>query len=170
MTEHLLTVELDLPFRWERRDLHGHALATLLQGNRLLLQAAAFMEPRPLREVDEDKATERLDAKLDLILHLLAMSLNQGQPTAQPTRLRLTPEGIAWETAEALPAPGDSLLLALTVGALPIPLQLPVQVASASYGWVHTRFIQLDDALADLWQQWLFRQHRRAVHAAREGG
>lgn len=165
----LLTVEMSLPFRWEKRAPEGHALDALLHGSRLLLNAVGIIEAQPMRDAETDKWAERLDAKLDLILHLLAMSLSQDRSAPAPTTLQLTSEGASWREAGTPPETGDALVLALHIAALPIPLHLPAQVTGLEGHRVQARFMHLGIDLGDAWQQWLFRQHRRAIHAAREG-
>ncbi len=164
----LLGVELSLPFRWERGAPEGRALDALLHGSRLLLNAVGIMEAQPPREAEAEKWAERLDAKMDLILHLLAMSLTRDRPPPAPTALRLTAEGASWPEAGTPPAPGEALVLALHIAALPLPLRLPARVTGVEGGRVEVRFTNLGEDIGDAWQQWLFRQHRRAVHAARE--
>ena len=169
MPEQLFHVETQLPFAWaltpEEQDTDAMRL-----GARLLLNAINQMETVPGHPDRSEPGMERLEAKLDLMLHWLGQSLYAGPPLPQAIEVRLDAEGIVWSSGN-LPDIGETLILSLYLHpALAGPLQLPARVTDSDAGKVRVEFIEMDETLRDLWSQWLFCRHRRAIHAAREGG
>jgi hypothetical protein len=103
------------------------------------------------------------------MLHWLGHSLFGGQAVPGETGLSLDGEGVEWHGDGF--SPGQAVTLSLNLsGALSGPLQLPGLVVAGPEGRNRAEFTGMDEELRDLWSQWLFRRHRRAIHAAREGG
>lgn len=169
MPEQRFQVETQLPFAWTGPRPERDADAMQL-GARLLLNAINQMDVVSGHPERGEPGMERLEAKLDLMLHWLGQSLHAGTPLPVAIELRLDADGMAWSSGE-LPDMGASVTLNLYLHpALAGPLQLPARVTEASADEVRVEFQAMDEALRDLWSQWLFRRHRRAIHAAREGG
>jgi hypothetical protein len=161
-------LDTSLPFSWETAAAPPAAAMQL--GARLLLNAINQMEATTGHTDRGDPSMERLEAKLDLMLHWLGQSLQAGKPLPEAVALRLDAEGVAW-SAGVVPNLGTRVTLRLYPHpALAGALELPGRVTEAAGGQVRVEFLEMDEALRDLWSQWLFRRHRRAIHAAREGG
>jgi hypothetical protein len=167
MPDSLFHIDTRLPFSRSPGPAPAEIEALLL-GSRLLLRTVNQMEMPPGHGERHEPACERLEAKLDLLLHWLGRNLYGSQPRADEAELRLDAEGVAWPGQAS---PGETLVLNLYLHpALAAPLQLPARVSAVTAGQVRAEFLDLDEELRDLWSQWLFRRHRRAIQAAREGG
>ncbi|MFA5081281.1 MAG: PilZ domain-containing protein [Hydrogenophilaceae bacterium] len=132
-------------------------------GSRLLLKVVNLLDQH---EQELDKTNERIEAKLDLMLHWLGLQLFEDKPAPAPLPLRLAANRIEW-AAPAVPEAGDIVLNLHIHPAMAAPLSLPGRVASPEAGRVAADLHLDDEALLDAWTQWLFRRHRRAVHEAR---
>ncbi|MEW5892134.1 MAG: PilZ domain-containing protein [Pseudomonadota bacterium] len=166
-----LRVEAYLPIVWEKHVMDAQTLASLRKGAQLLMHAFNLMDVTPLHESDGDHLhLQRLDAKVDLILHLLAQNLQGSRPLPSSVNVELGPEIVSWQETGTLPAVGDTVVLALYLNpGLPLPVRLPAHVTASADGRVTARLAELGDELEEFWQQWVFRQHRREVHARRPG-
>ncbi|NWG86561.1 MAG: PilZ domain-containing protein [Hydrogenophilaceae bacterium] len=166
-----LRVESFLPIAWEKQAMDPATLAALRKGAQLLMHAFNLMDLTPLYESDSEHAhTQRLDAKMDLILHLLAQSLQGSRPLPESVSVELGPEIVSWQELGTGPAVGDTVVLALYLNpGLPLPVRLPAHITASGNGRVTARLAELGDDLEEFWQQWVFRQHRRDVHAHRPG-
>lgn len=160
MAEAGLIVETELPFAWS----HGKLSPSQLHGSRLLLKVVNLLDQH---DQEPDKANERVEAKLDLLLHWLGLQLFEDRPVPAPVPLRLMANRIEW-AAPAVPEAGDIVLNLHIHPAMAAPLALAGRVASPAAGWVAAELRFDDEVLADAWTQWLFRRHRRAVHEARK--
>lgn len=164
-----LQCECRVPFAWralaaEMPDAATHA-ETLREAT-LLLTAINQMEAGHESESGDagQKRLERLEAKLDLALHLLARALLPAEPPPERT-VWLSPEEAAWPD-DAPPAPGTSLELELRPSAtLPLPLRLPAVALAAEGGQARARFIETTDGLSEALYQFVFRRHRQALRA-----
>ncbi|TCS70553.1 atypical PilZ domain-containing cyclic di-GMP receptor [Sulfuritortus calidifontis] len=166
-----LRVEAFLPIAWEKQAMEPQTLAALRKGAQLLMHAFNLMDLSPLHESDGDNAhLQRLDAKVDLILHLLAQNLQGSRSLPTSVNVELGPEIVSWQEAGTLPAVGDTVVVALYLNpGLPLPVRLPAHVTASGDGRVTVRLAELGHELEEFWQQWVFRQHRREVHARRPG-
>lgn len=159
MTDSGFSVEAELPFACQP----GWPSETQSHGSLLLLRVVNLLD---VRDADAPAGQERLEARLDLMLHWLGLQLfGETLPTGAH-RLTLGADWIGWE-AETPPPPGEVTLLIHVHPALPAPLRLPARMLDPKPGRVEARLQFSDEALADAWGQWLFRRHRRAVHEAR---
>jgi len=175
-----LVYEETLPLRWQRlaarpseteiHRLNDTALATL--------QAAlAWDDPSGAEAAEEGglRAQEllRLELKLNLLLELFGeLLIRQGLvPEAIP--VRLTPEGLDWETAEP-PAPSDCLILSVyLLPGVPKSVDLPaltrtVQASDGRYR-IHADFLAPAPSVRDYLEKLIFRFHRRRVAEVRRG-
>ncbi len=159
-----------MPLAWSPADLDAQARHGLLREATLLLGAFNQMEgghelesPGP-----ENRRLERLEAKLDLALFLLARALEPG-PAPAPHQVTLTPTTLAWNEATA-PAAGSSLVLELRPSeSLPLTLRLPALAEAAPPGQALARLEALPEDLVDALYQFVFRRHRQEIRA-RAGG
>lgn len=165
MTETLHCL-LRAPLAWREADADADGLSVALAEAALLLTAINQSESG--HDVDpaapEQRRLERLEAKLDLALRLLARALAPTTP-APPRDLRLSPEGAAWPD-DAPPAEGQALILELRPSAaLPLTLSLPARGLTAQAGEARVRFDNLPEALTEALHQFVFRRHRQAIRA-----
>jgi hypothetical protein len=119
-------------------------------------------------EAEPDAGHERIEARLDLMLHWLGMQLfGDGQsPDAVP--LRLLSERIEW--SEETDGTTDVVLSLHVHPAIAAPLQLGGKVVERGDATIAVELTFADPDLADAWTRWLFRRHRRAVQEARMHG
>lgn len=163
MTETGLCYEGTLALQWhplgvaDTRDVEREAL--------LLLTAINQMEAsQDLESSSEHRRLDRLEAKLDLALYLLARTL-ESQPISAPVAVRLSPNGIQWQENQP-PEAGSFLLLELRPSTpLPLSLRLPARAREAHGGWAQADFHNLPEALAEALYQFIFRRHRQAIRA-----
>lgn len=167
MTDAGLQVELRLPWVCQRRGLTLQAHAELWEQNLLLLRVLNLMPPHTPHEVDAEASTARLEAKLDLALHLLARVLGGDTPAPAPATITLSAEGCRGTIAEPLQTGEHCLVKLRPDPALALPLDLPAVVVSQAGAFTTLRWLDMPAPVQEAWEQWLFRQHRRAVQAQR---
>lgn len=177
-----LTYTAELPLAWHEQAPPSPAtLALWRHANLALLRGLATMESfvPPESEAPADAATakalERVEAKLDLALGLLARLLaERGElPPALPVTLGTS--RVSWRVAGlAELAPGSELLLQLYLSPrLPEPLRLWARVGQVQPGGAETLYeaelLERDVEFDEWLTRTLFRYHRRALqsrHAA----
>lgn len=170
-----LQVRLSLPCAWRPQALDAADLDNLWHEARLLLLLAQHGEAPGNRDPDRtgysERAQARLEAKLDLAMHLLARSLGLAQPATPPVDLILRHAGLTLPPGLAtVPDQPGCCLLGQRPGpeqALPLPLCLPARVTRLDDAGAQVRWLAMPADLEELWSQWLFRQHRRAIQARR---
>lgn len=153
-------VELDLPFACQA----GAPTPALRHGSLLLLRVVNLFDSH---DAEGSRDQERVEARLDLMLHWLGMQLFGAEPMPPSQPLRLENDRITWPGAA--PSEGDAVTLRLHIHpGLPAPLFLGGRVVERADGHTVAVLSFDDDKQADAWSQWLFRQHRRAVQEARK--
>ena len=169
MSEQLFHIDMQVPFACSALS-EAEDTTPILRGSRLLLRAIILSESPTAHGERGDAGSERLEAKLDLMLHWLGISLFGSIPPPPTVPLHLDAEGVEWQAESGL-APGQRVLVTLQVHpGLAAPLRLPARISWTEANRLRAEFRDLDEELAELWTQWIFRRHRRAVHGAREGG
>lgn len=164
-----LRVEAYLPITWEKQALEPHAIAALRQGSQLLMHAINLMDTSMPRDAESESAhLQRLDTKIDLMLHLLAHALQGSRPLPQSVNMEFGPKLIGWQELGSPPTVGDTVVISLYLNpGLPLPVRLPAHITGYSDGRVTAQLAELGEDLEESWQQWVFRQHRRDIHAHR---
>lgn len=158
MAEPSLAVEITLPFAWKP----GGLSSAMSHGSLLLLRVVNLTD---IHEPEADRTQERIEARLDLMLHWLGMQLFGDDETAAKMAIRLEADKIGWLGARP---DHDDIVLSLHIHpAITAPLRLAGRVIDCREGRVTAQLTFADPDLADAWTSWLFRQHRRAVHEAR---
>lgn len=161
MTEPGFAVDTTLPFAWRPGTLTpatGH-------GSLLLLRVVNMLDGH---EIEQDAGHERIEARLDLMLHWLGMQLFGDGQAPEATPLRLMTERVEW-SEEAVDT--TDVVLSLHVHpAIAAPLQLAAKVVESGEGRMAAELLFANPDLADAWTRWLFRRHRRAVQEARMHG
>lgn len=167
VTEQTLQLTLDLPHRWERLSLPAQAVDGLWQHDLRVLRVLNETETHAHREAEAQPGRERLEAKLDLALHLLAQALYGGQTPPPPRAISLSAAGAELASTEALHM-GEHLVITLYLSStLALPVRMPAEVVEAGPQRFTVRWSGMPEACLDAWEQWLFRQHRRHVHEQR---
>lgn len=170
--------ETRLPLRWQGGLAPtAEELEAWMHINAVLLRAMAAFE-NSLGEVPEGgsgsgKILERLEAKIDLAILLLAKLAAFGGVQPKICQVALSASEIAW-IADDTPEVGEAinLLLYLNPG-LSQPLQLPASVVAvtpmATGKQVTASFTHLSEECKDWLERAVFRQHRHQIHAMRGG-
>jgi hypothetical protein len=159
-----------MPLSWHPVSLDENARQSLMREAAQLLTALNQMESS--HELDsggpENRRLERLEAKLDLALHLLARTLEPG-PAPAARSVVLSPTGLEWNDEQA-PAAGTRLILDLRPSEhLPLTLRLPAVALDPLPGLARVRLENLPEALDDALHQFVFRRHRQAIRARAAG-
>ncbi len=170
MSDQGLQVELSLPWTCARGDLSRQAQATHWQQTLLLLRVLNLMQPNTPREMGAEASAARLEAKLDLVLHLLARVLGGGEPAPAPAAITLSAEGCRGTVAEALQTGEHCLVRLYPEPSLALPLDIPAVVTVTAGDVTELRWLDMPEAVGEAWEQWLFIQHRRAVQVQRRPG
>ncbi|MFN3594488.1 MAG: PilZ domain-containing protein [Thiobacillaceae bacterium] len=165
-----LRVELRLPWACTQRDLSAQARATHWQQTLLLLRVLNLMQPQAPREAGAEALTTRLEAKLDLALHLLARLIGGGTPAPAPAAITLSAEGCRLPAKGPLQTAEPCLVQLYPESSLPLPLELPAVVTASAGVMAALSWLDMPETVREAWEQWLFRQHRRVVQAQRRPG
>lgn len=167
MSEIGLRVPATLPCVWERRNLSPLELEALWGEALLTLRVINLIEAPAAREGESDTSMARLEAKLDLALHLLALSVHGHKPRPHPARITLWAQGCLLGTDQPLQS-GDEIVLGLYLSTtLPLPLKLAASVTASGDAERQVSWIAMPETVQAAWEQWLFRQHRRMVQGQR---
>ena len=157
MTETGFQVALHLPVQCRS----GLPDPTAIQGSLLLLRVINL---QMAHETDADPGQEKLEARLDLMLHWLGLQLFGARPRPEARTLHASADWLG--LADHGLAPGAELTVSLYLHpALPAPVELAGRVMPGG----EIALLFADETMAEAWRQWLFRQLRREVHAARAG-
>ena len=155
-----------MPLAWHPAQPDTSERQRLMREAALLLGALNQMESAHDLEsgTTEGRRLERIEAKLDLALNLLARTLEPGSPPP-PREVLLSPEFVEWEEARA-PSGGTSLILELRPSeALPLTLRLPAVASDSPPGRARAHLESLSEALDEALYQFVFRRHRQAIRA-----
>lgn len=161
-----LLCECRMPLVWREAKQEEAERQAMMREAALLLAAVNQMESSHEMEsgTGENRRLDRLEAKLDLALHLLARAL---EPTA-PTGIRVVKLGaevVEWEDPTP-PAEGMALILELRPSeTLPLTLKLPALALAPMASLARARLSGLSEALNDALVQFVFRRHRQAIRA-----
>lgn len=159
-------VEMEVPFIWQRSEPSACAAAQFT--NSSLLSILATQDDHTSHDTKTgDTHLQRIEAKLDLILQLLARS-ESIKPITKRQLLRLAPQQISWQCATSLPV-GCHVQLQLELDSrYPQPMVICGNVISTDTdGWLNVEISMNDPAVAEAWEHWLFRLHRRQIAKVR---
>lgn len=162
MTEAGFVVETTLPFAC----FPGSPSATASHGNLLLLRVVNMLD---IHEPEQDRSQERIEARLDLMLHWLGLQLFGDESIPAEVPVRLEAERIEWG-AEGLSPSAEVVLHLYIHPTMAAPLKLAARITGCSQGRAQAELRFDSEAQSEAWTQWLFRRHRRAVHEARSRG
>lgn len=161
-----LTCALRMPLDWQAVQLDPHTRQSRIVEAALLLNALNQMESS--HEMDaggaENRRLDRIEAKLDLALFLLARRLENGD-TSTLREVELTPYGAQWQDS-APPVTGSELIVEFQPSeTLPLNLRLPAIALDAGTAQARVSFEGLSEALDEALYQFVFRRHRQAIRA-----
>jgi hypothetical protein len=161
-----LFCECHMPLVWHAESLAPHVRQARMQEAALLLAALNQIEGTHELESSgtENRRLDRIEAKLDLTLHLLARTLNT-EPMPESRIVQLSPVGAQWQDP-APPDQGTILVLDLRPSeALPLSLKLSAIALEPLSGSARVRFEGLTETLDEALYQFVFRRHRQAIRA-----
>lgn len=165
-----------LPLAWTPG---AAATAGMHDRNTAMLRMLGLLD-EPIAEARDDKSghdaeTPRVEAKLDLMLHVVGMLVAHQLPPPPAVGVQLSCRGLVWRDAPRSLALGDAGRLTLNLHpAIPLPLDLAASVvavdhdASPSRAWL--AFETLPEPLAAALERFTFRRHRRAIAGLRRAG
>lgn len=166
-----LSCEIFMPLAWRAEPLPAQARLSHMREAAHLLAALNQIESMHEQEAGspENRRLDRIEAKLDLTLHLLARTLEIRTPetSAVPAarNVLLTPSEAQWPDPSP-PAQGTPLIVEFRPSeALPISLELPAIALEPQAGTARARFDELTEALDEALYQFVFRRHRQAIRA-----
>jgi len=166
-----ITYQADLPISWRYTDAPGATvLSQARQSNLVLLHALSTLESAPEKDHDADpaisKAVDRLEAKLDVALGMLARLVAEQTNIPACAQVTLGARQIEWCEASTLPTRDSVVCILLHLSKkLPEPMQLYGRVISVQGDRCVAEFIDLDEELEEWITRTLFRYHRRALQA-----
>ena len=166
-----------LPLRWSLADTRApEALAHLQETNEEFMHVLATVEDY-VGELPEEHAPlaqhlTRMEAKLTLLLDMVAQIVAGQQRLPEPVPVRLGSRGMQWRT-QAAPAQGDDICIELFLAPrFPRPLILPARVTAVETvdgdRQVTVSFRELGDPVSEWLEKTIFRHHRRSVAHARK--
>lgn len=168
-----LAYEDVLPLSWTVLPAAPDAatLRRLNEAGEAALRMLTALEEQPHELGEDDSAVvhelQRLDAKLNLALEMLAELLARNSAQTDRRWMRLTAAGIEWGCPVS-PEPHSLVMLRIVLSPrLPRPLELLARVEGVSADGdarrVAARFEGLSEPLADGLERLIFIHHRRAV-------
>lgn len=160
-----LSVELELPLVWHRRDPMGEAPCNRAANLAILNYLEARDEAGAAvaaREQSNNTDLARLEHKLDLMLNMLGLLLEQQQVPVPARRLRLSTDELGWQGSLPLEA-GAALWLEVFLEPASRPLCLAGELGTNQDEQVRIHLQLQDPAVRDAFEKWIFRQHRRAI-------
>jgi hypothetical protein len=160
MVESGLIVDTELPFSWQV----GTLSPAQQQADRLLMRVVNLID---VHEPEKNKTSERIEAKLDLMLHWLGWQLFSTANDQPGTQLRLSHGSVEWDAHTGEDIAGQVILNLAIHPSVPAPLRLTAWVEGRRENRIHARLSFPDEEFVEAWNQWLFRLHRRAIQEAR---
>lgn len=165
-----LACECTIPLAWHAATLAPEEIQSRVREAALLLAALNQIESAHELESSgpENRRLDRIEAKLDLTLHLLARMLESDESShTRPAAMnvRLTPGGAQWHEA-APPSEGTRLIVELRLSeALPLSLKIPATALEPRADMARISFTGLTETLDEALYQFIFRRHRQAIRA-----
>jgi hypothetical protein len=168
-----VSYQAEMPLGWEPMpQISAMVLQEWMHTNAVLLHALATMETQPPeRDQENSSDIERIEAKLDLALNLLAKLLSQHAARPESRPASLSAAVIEWLDGGAqAPATGSDILISLYIHPqLAQPLLLPAKVRSsqpvAGGTRVAAEFTRLSEEVGDWLERTVFRNHRRFIQS-----
>jgi hypothetical protein len=173
-----ISLEAILPLAWAKSKQLSHANIELrTQTNIALLRAMAAIDVvTPEHDTHGEpihKALERVEAKVDMTLLLVAQLMGATLSLPAETQVNLSNQHITWLESGKPPTVGLSLVIALYLNPrIPQALHLPVTVTEVQKQKDGLHVVaDLQEVTAEF-EEWmtrtLFRYHRRALQASKQ--
>lgn len=175
-----IALEALLPLGWSTTSHSSKAGDELRRhGNIALLRALAALESTVSEHEHNlpesaQKTLDRLEAKLDIVLAMMAEMARASMQLPPEKQVSLFSDHIVWtESDGSMLSPNQRLLVHVYLSQhLPQPLQLSVTVTGLEMQAATVRISAQIDGLDEELEEWLtrtiFRHHRRALQARRQ--
>lgn len=169
-----LAYEEVLPVNWAplAGPLDAAVAASFTERNVRLLQALAAIEDHGVSDKPDDSGPDltRLDFKINLLLDLVGQLLVANRPRPARVAIRFNAQGAVWQAPGPLPPAGAQGMVEIHLrDFLAEPLRLVGTLTGVSAeGEVKVRFAPVGEAVADLLERLIFRNHRRQVAGIRQ--
>ncbi len=146
--------------------------------NRELLQAAVSLESQAAHSAEDHRTTgsdlARLEAKVDLVVTLLARLVAQAQPVPTAIPCRIGTNAILWPAQPGTLQTGSETFVGLYISPhIPLPVWLSAEIRQCRLmdgtEWIEAA-LRGDTLISDDLQRWVFHCHRRQIAAAKPRG
>jgi Atypical PilZ domain, cyclic di-GMP receptor len=167
-----IRLETRLPLQWRSAEtLPETTLARWNATNIVLLRALGVLDVSHVVYEHGEPSQDRLEAKMDLLIALFSQLILRDPSLPEEVELTLATKGVAWRNEDG-PEPGSKLALSLYLSPkLPLPLTLAVTTTALQPRdfelMIQTEFQPSSEEFQELWEQTLFRMHRRVIQAQR---
>lgn len=151
-------------------------LARVNGRNEVVLRTLSLVEEHDETQAENAERAElhRLEAKLNLVLELLAELVMQRASPLPPRPLRFNSHGLCWVAEDAFELDALLRVECYVLPAWPVPLELYVRVRSIEPSDGRVRVCASIEGLSEGAATWLdklvFRRHRRAIAQRRTRG
>jgi Atypical PilZ domain, cyclic di-GMP receptor len=173
-----ISLEATLPLAWVKAEQLSHAnLELRTQTNIALLRSLAAIDvPPPEHDTHGEpihKALERVEAKVDMTLLLVARLMGATMSLPTETQVTLSNQRITWLESGKPPAVGLQLVVDVYLNArIPQALHLPVAVIEVQKQENGVKVVADLQEVVTEFEEWLtrtiFRYHRRALQASKQ--
>ena len=169
MSESGITLHAHLPLDWQAtQSFPPLLLAEWMHSNLICLHALAALESHD-KDIDTSATGEhvagRLEAKVDLLLHLVGELIRKQQPSPPSVDVALGADEIIWDSTTPIATGSEGTITLFLSPRLHWPLTLPVHVISVQGTKVHAKPVHLSEEVQEWLERTLFRYHRRALQA-----
>lgn len=170
MSETGIALKVHAATGWrELKEFDPHQLSEWMRANVVTLRALAALETAGHEAEHEatghDSPTARLEAKVDLVLHLLGELIKGSRPIPAAVDVVLHAQSVEWTSATP-PAPQTRGIVTIYLSPkLPWPLILPAQINRVDGGRAHAQLLHMSEEAQEWLDRTLFRYHRRELHA-----
>lgn len=169
-----LSLEDILPLKWEEANFdQSAAIEHANEDTARALQAIAVYEETPRSPSDDvvNKTNDgsRIEAKLDLLLSLVANLVDERTALPDPCPVIIRGRSIEWQSRSSNePTRGTAGFVNIWANThIPLPLRLPCRIVGGlernGYDWIQASIEFLAPSVRDSLDQVIFRHHRRQI-------
>lgn len=162
-----ILLERSLPLKWGTVEAGSQLLNT--DRNHLIFSLLDSLEEPSYHKTDTENSSEiaRIEAKLNVIMHLLGQLLHNQQSPMPVVTVRFTSDSLAWQVEQPL-SHGNLVQVSLILDErIPLAINFEARVLRVKDGWMEVDMHGLDEDDQAKWLRWVFRQHRRQVAQSR---